>query len=161
MMDRSVKEKAYQKVIEELGYLLGRPGELGKYALDNIGTMATIATVLKMHLSSFFFVGFYRVVDTDMLQIGPYQGEVLACGTIPFGKGVCGVCAEQRRTIIVPDVSLFPGYIACDDETKSEIVVPVMQRNKLIAVLDVDGTHIGDFDVIDQQYLEEIVEYHF
>ena len=113
-MDRSEKKRRYEKALEELGYLLGADG---KYILDDIGKMATISTVLKMNLPHFFFVGFYRATGHRMLQIGPYQGDVLACGTIPYEKGVCGACAARRETLIVPDVSRFPGYIACDDLT--------------------------------------------
>ena len=157
-MDRSEKIKRYEKALEELDYLLGVDG---KYALDEIGKMATISTVLKMNLPYFLFVGFYRVMRDQILQIGPYQGEVLACGTIPYNKGVCGVSAVRQETLIVPDVSQFPGYIACDDETQSEIVVPVMKDGELLAILDVDSVELDDFDQIDQEYLERLVATHF
>ena len=155
------KQARYEKALEELGYLLGTDGVPPKYQLDDIGTMATIATVLKMNLPHFLFVGFYRAMEDNMLQIGPYQGEVLACGTIDYGRGVCGVCAQERRTLIVPDVRQFPHYIACDDETQSEIVVPVLRDGYLLAVLDVDGAEIGLFDEVDQHYLEKLVKNHF
>jgi GAF domain-containing protein len=157
-MDKSEKAKRYEKSLEELDYLLGADG---KYMLDDIGKMATISTVLKMNLPYFLFVGFYRATGDRILQIGPYQGDVLACGTIPYDKGVCGVCATRRETLIVPDVSKFPGYIACDDDTQSEIVVPVMRDGKLLAVLDVDSVDLNDFDEVDQAYLERLVATHF
>ena len=152
------KKTCYQEVLEELEHLLGAEG---KYRLDDIGKMATISTVLKMNLPHFLFVGFYRAAGDGVLQIGPYQGDVLACGTIPYGTGVCGVCAAQLRTIIVPDVAEFPGYIACDDHTRSEIVVPVIRDGALLAVLDVDSTELDDFDEVDQEYLEMLVQAHF
>jgi L-methionine (R)-S-oxide reductase len=157
-MDRSEKEARYQEALQQLDYLLGAGG---KYELDDIGKMATIATVLKMALPAFFFVGFYRATPRRVLVIGPYQGDVLACGTIPYERGVCGACATELRTLIVPDVSEFPGYIACDDLTRSEIVVPVMRDGELLAVLDVDGVGIGDFDETDQHYLERLVQRHW
>ena len=157
-MDRSEKITRYEESLEQLEYLLGVEG---KYALDDIGKMATISTVLKMNLPYFFFVGFYRAMENRVLQIGPYQGDVLACGTIPYESGVCGACAIQRKTLIVPDVSQFPGYIACDDHTRSEIVVPVMRDGELRAVLDVDSIDLDDFDEIDQRYLEALLEAHF
>lgn len=157
-MDRADKENRYRQSLEQLEYLLGVEG---KYALDDIGKMATICTILKMNLPNYFFVGFYRATENQVLQIGPYQGEVIACGTIPYEHGVCGACATQKRTLVVPDVSQFPGYIACDTLTRSEIVVPVLRGGELLAVLDVDSTELGDFDPVDQQYLELLVLAHF
>jgi GAF domain-containing protein len=106
----------------------------------------------------FFWTGFY-VVDPDKqneLVVGPYQGT-LGCLRIPFGKGVCGACAAQRQSIIVPDVHAFFGHIACDSRSNSEIVVPVFDRNgALAAVLDVDSTQFNAFDAADQSGLEAI-----
>ena len=106
----------------------------------------------------FFWTGFY-VVDPDKeseLVVGPYQGT-LGCLRIPFGKGVCGACAAQRQSIIVPDVHAFPGHIACDARSNSEIVTPVFDRSgALAAVLDVDSTRFNAFDKIDHLGLEAI-----
>lgn len=106
----------------------------------------------------FFWTGFY-VVDpakADELVVGPYQGT-LGCLRIPFGKGVCGACAAQQETIIVPDVHEFPGHIACDSRSNSEIVVPVFDADgKLAAVLDVDSADYGAFDEVDREGLEAI-----
>jgi L-methionine (R)-S-oxide reductase len=157
-MDKNIKIERYEKSLNELSHLIGTEG---KYAVDGIGRMALISAVLRANLSYFLFVGFYRVVGDDMLIIGPYQGEMIVCGTIPFGKGVCGACAARKETIIVDDVSKFPGYIACDSETKSEIVIPVFERGELTAVLDVDGASFADFDETDRHYLEEIVAAYF
>ncbi|MEM8617557.1 MAG: GAF domain-containing protein [Pseudomonadota bacterium] len=106
----------------------------------------------------FFWTGFYVVdpLKTDELVVGPYQGT-LGCLRIPFGKGVCGVAAERGETVLVPDVHAFPGHIACDSRTKSEIVVPVFQADgQLAAVLDVDSEQPDAFDAIDQAGLEAI-----
>lgn len=108
----------------------------------------------------FFWTGFY-VVDPqkpDELVVGPYQGT-LGCLRIPFGKGVCGACASEQATQLVPDVHAFPGHIACDSRSNSEIVVPVFNADgTLAAVLDVDSTDFDAFDAVDQEGLEAICE---
>ena len=120
--------------------------------------LATTACLLHIAFDDFFWTGFY-MVDPEKpgeLVIGPYQGT-LGCLRIPFGKGVCGTCAKKKETIIVPDVHEFPGHIACDSRSNSEIVVPVFNKNKeLFAVLDVDSTNYGAFDEIDRENLEKI-----
>lgn len=106
----------------------------------------------------FFWTGFYVVdpLKADELVVGPYQGT-LGCLRIPFGKGVCGACAERRETVIVPDVHAFPGHIACNSRTNSEIVVPVFAADGgLAAVLDVDSEQPDAFDAVDQSGLEAI-----
>jgi len=106
----------------------------------------------------FFWTGFYIVdplKDTELV-VGPYQGT-LGCLRIPFSRGVCGACATQRKTLIVPDVHAFPGHIACDSRTNSEIVVPVFDADgKLAAVLDVDSEQPDAFDEVDRLGLERI-----
>ena len=104
----------------------------------------------------FFWTGFYVVDKPNELVVGPYQGT-LGCLRIPFGKGVCGAAAAKRETIIVPDVHAFPGHIACDSRSNSEIVTPVFDKSgALAAVLDVDSTQFAAFDEIDQAGLEAI-----
>ncbi len=106
----------------------------------------------------FFWTGFYVVdpLKPDELVVGPYQGT-LGCLRIPFGKGVCGACAADRKTILVDDVHAFPGHIACDSRSNSEIVIPVLDgEGKLAAVLDVDSTEFGAFDEVDRAGLEAI-----
>lgn len=120
---------------------------------------ATAASLLAQAFPDrFFWTGFY-VVDPDKreeLVVGPYQGT-LGCLRIPFGKGVCGAAAATRETIVVPDVHAFPGHIACDSRSNSEIVTPVFDKNgALAAVLDVDSTAFNAFDDIDQAGLEAI-----
>ena len=118
--------------------------------------MATINSVLANRFDYYFWTGFYRL-HGDKLVVGPYIGTV-GCLQIEMGKGVCGTAAERRETILVPDVSKFPGHIACDPHSKSEIVVPVFDNaNELIAVFDVDSDRLSAFDEEDQAGLEKIV----
>ena len=128
----------------------------GGQGLDEIALMATINSVLANRFSHFFWTGFYRVCG-DRLVVGPYIGTV-GCLQIEFGRGVCGTAAAKRETVIVPDVTKFPGHIACDPNSKSEIVVPVFDRaGSLIAVLDVDASTLDAFDDVDRRGLEKIV----
>ena len=125
---------------------------------DDIAGMATISAMLH-HSLRHLWTGFYRVVAPNLLRIGPYQGS-LGCLEIPFGKGVCGTAAAERRTIIVPDVSRFPGHITCDARSKSEVVVPVFDRGgALLGVLDVDSEKRAAFDQLDADGLEQIVRW--
>jgi GAF domain-containing protein len=121
--------------------------------------MATVASMLADAFPDFFWTGFY-VVDPargDELVVGPYQGT-LGCLRIAFGRGVCGAAARDRTTQIVEDVNAFPGHIACDSRSASEIVVPVLDASgDLIAVLDVDATRIGAFDGADAEALERLM----
>ena len=121
--------------------------------------MATVASMLNAAFDTFFWTGFY-VVDPAKpceLVVGPYQGT-LGCLRIAFGRGVCGTAAAERRTVIVEDVHAFPGHIACDAASRSEIVLPVIDgAGDLIAVLDVDSTELAAFDAVDQDGLEGIL----
>jgi L-methionine (R)-S-oxide reductase len=128
----------------------------GGEALDEIALMATINSLLAQRFPYFFWTGFYRVCG-DRLVVGPYIGTV-GCLQIELGRGVCGTAAAKRETIIVPDVNAFPGHIACDPNSKSEIVVPVFnEKRELIAVLDVDSSELDSFDEEDRAGLERIV----
>lgn len=124
---------------------------------DEIAEMATLSALIH-HAFGFLWTGFYRVVEPGrLLRVGPYQGT-LGCLEITFGKGVCGTAAAERRTVVVPDVEKFPGHIACDSRSKSEIVVPVLGRDgALIAVLDVDSEALATFDDDDAAGLEALV----
>ena len=151
-MEREQKEETYQRVAKEIRATL--EGEM-----DLIASMATIACLLHHSFDYFFWTGFYRVVAPGKLLVGPYQGT-LGCLHISFDRGVCGAAARREATIIVPDVHQFPGHIACDSNSKSEIVVPVFDgQGDLIAVLDVDSAEYDAFDEVDKRYLEEIVAF--
>lgn len=144
------KSTIYERVTQEIQATL--EGET-----DLLAAMATVVCLLHQALDTFFWTGFYRRVGPDQLLIGPYQGT-LGCLHISFDRGVCGACARSRQTVIVPDVHQFPGHIACDPNSGSEIVVPVFDgQGDLIAVLDVDSDRHNAFDEVDQRYLERIV----
>ena len=152
-LDRPADKAArYAEVAEEIGAVLeGEPNVTAR--------MATVASLLKDAFESYFWAGFY-VVDPEKPQelvVGPYQGT-LGCLRIAFGKGVCGAAAAERKTQIVQDVHAFPGHIACDSRSNSEIVVPVVDgEGRLIAVFDVDSTEFGAFDAVDAEQLEKIL----
>ena len=152
--DRPVDKAArYAEVAEEIAAVLkGEPNRTAR--------MATVASMLAEAFDDFFWTGFY-VVDPDRpreLVVGPYQGT-LGCLRIAFGRGVCGTVAAERATRIVDDVHAFPGHIACDSRSNSEIVVPVFDpEGALIAVFDVDSTRFGTFDAVDAEWLERILQ---
>jgi L-methionine (R)-S-oxide reductase len=125
---------------------------------DEIAEMATVACLVHQAFGH-LWTGFYRVVEPGrLLRVGPYQGT-LGCLEIVFGRGVCGTAAAERRTVVVPDVEKFPGHIACDGRSRSEIVVPVYgPGGELIAVLDVDSDQLAAFDEEDARGLEALVQ---
>lgn len=123
---------------------------------DVIARMANLAALIH-HEFGFWWTGFYRVDDGGVLVLGPFQGP-LACTRIPFGKGVCGTAWAEDRTVVVPDVSEFPGHIACSSESKSEIVVPVRAHGRVVAVLDIDSREHGAFDSTDAVWLGKIAD---
>ena len=142
------KTEAYAAVEAQIGAVLSGID-------DPIAAMATIACLLH-HGFGHLWTGFYRAVSPSLLRVGPYQGT-LGCLEIALGRGVCGTAAAERRTVVVPDVEAFPGHIACDGRSRSEIVVPVLDRaGALIAVLDVDSDRLGTFDEEDARALERI-----
>ena len=147
------KAELYAQVAEEIAAVLA--GEANITA-----RMATVAAMLNASFESYFWTGFY-VVDPekpDELVVGPYQGT-LGCLRIAFGRGVCGTAARSRETQVVPDVEAFPGHIACDSRTRSEIVVPVVDaQGHLIAVFDVDSDQPAAFDEIDRAWLERLLQ---
>ncbi len=128
----------------------------GGETLDDIALMATINSVLSNRFDHYFWTGFYRVCG-DRLVVGPYIGTV-GCLQIEFGRGVCGTAAQKRETIVVPDVHQFPGHIACDPNSRSEIVVPVFDNaGALVAVFDVDSDRPDAFDEEDRNGIEKIL----
>jgi GAF domain-containing protein len=150
------KAERYATVAEEIASVLeGEPNRTAR--------MATIASMLANSFEHYFWTGFY-VVDPDKpreLVVGPYQGS-LGCLRIAFGRGVCGAAAETRQTQLVPDVHAFPGHIACDSRSASEVVVPVFDvAGELIAVFDVDAVEPAAFDETDAAWLEKILRQAF
>lgn len=125
---------------------------------DEIANMANVSACLK-DTFNFWWVGFYRVIGEELV-LGPFQGP-LACTRIRKGKGVCGTARQSSKTIIVPDVDAFPGHIACSSLTRSEIVVPIMKKGEIIAVLDIDSEKPNNFDEVDKEYLEQLVNLEF
>jgi L-methionine (R)-S-oxide reductase len=149
-LDAAAKEERYATVREQIEAVL--EGER-----DLLAGMATVVCLLHNAFPYYFWTGFYRRMGPAELLVGPYQGT-MGCLSIAFGRGVCGTAAQERRTVIVEDVDAFPGHIACDSASKSEIVVPVFDAaGGLIAVLDVDSTIPAAFDDTDRRHLEQIV----
>lgn len=143
------KRERYRLVEEQLRSVLADEPDL-------LAAMASTACLLHNAFPYYFWTGFYRRVSEDELLVGPYQGT-MGCLRIRFGRGVCGACAREERTIVVPDVHAFPGHIACDASSASEIVVPVFDaRGELVAVLDVDSDLPDAFDETDREALERI-----
>jgi GAF domain-containing protein len=125
---------------------------------DNIlSNLSNLTAALKQSFDKISWVGFY-LFDGNKLYLGPFQGKV-ACTEIKLGSGVCGTAAQKRETIIVDDVDKFPGHIACDVDSRSEIVIPILKDNKLFGVLDLDSAEYNSFDETDKKYLEEIINF--
>ncbi|MCF8885798.1 GAF domain-containing protein [Priestia megaterium] len=143
------KQKDYELVIKQLRALL--EGES-----NAIANLANASALLNQFLNEVNWVGFYLMEDGELV-LGPFQG-LPACVRIPLGKGVCGTAAQNQRTERIEDVHAFPGHIACDAASQSEIVVPMVKDGKLLGVLDIDSPIKNRFDEIDQQYLEEFVK---
>lgn len=118
-----------------------------------LSNLANFTAALKQTFSKISWVGFY-LFDGRKLYLGPFQGKV-ACTLIEIGNGVCGTSAEKRQTIIVEDVNKFPGHIACDPDSRSEIVIPIIKNDDLYGVLDLDSNELNSFGKMDQKYLEE------
>lgn len=149
------KSEQFETLIPQIRALIdGEP--------DLVANLANTVGALKEQFG-WFWVGFYLVKPaladpgTEELVLGPFQGPV-ACTRIRKGKGVCGSSWQQSKTLIVPDVEKFPGHIACSSLSKSEIVVPVIRNNKVVAVLDVDSDQYDQFDETDRRYLESIMK---
>ncbi|RPI15447.1 MAG: GAF domain-containing protein [Lysobacterales bacterium] len=124
---------------------------------DAIANAANLAALLYWSLPDLNWAGFYLMERADGdLVLGPFQGKP-ACVRIPVGRGVCGTAAERRRTVLVPDVHAFPGHIACDSASNSEIVVPILRAGRLVGVLDLDSPVLARFDEADAEGLEALV----
>ncbi|MCU5113533.1 GAF domain-containing protein [Bacillus wiedmannii] len=143
------REEQYETVIKQLDALLtGEP--------NVVANLSNASALLNQFLDRVNWVGFY-VTEGNQLVLGPFQG-MPACVRIPFGRGVCGAAAETKTTQLVADVHQFPGHIACDSASNSEIVVPIVKEGTVIGVLDIDSPEKNRFDEVDQRYLEKFVE---
>ena len=127
-----------------------------EYDLYDISILSNVSAILNEYLDNINWVGFYINKDNTLL-LGPFQGKV-ACTTIPFNKGVCGACATTNESIIVPDVHEFPGHIACDSASESEICIPINVKGNFYGLLDIDSPLINRFNNTDKTNLEEIVK---
>jgi len=147
VLDRLRKEDKYALLLKRVKSLVqGEP--------DRLSVMANVSSLLHESFS-FWWTGFYRVVESELL-LGPFQGPV-ACMRIPRGKGVCGTAWERAETVVVPDVNQFSNHIACSPDSRSEIVVPMFEEGRVVAVLDIDSRQLAAFDSSDQFNLEQLV----
>ena len=144
------EEERYRLLTSQLKSLLTKNDNL-------ISNLSNCIAAIKEVFDKVSWVGFY-LFDGEKLYLGPFQGKV-ACTTIEMGKGVCGTAASRKESIIVTDVHKFPGHIACDSGSRSEIVVPILRRDSLIGVLDLDSYDFNSFDETDKKYLEEICKF--
>jgi len=145
----SLRKEQYISLLPQIKALV--EGEKDQYA-----ALGNIMSALKYSMH-FFWVGIY-IVKNNELVLGPFQGPV-ACTRIALGKGVCGTSWKEKKTILVDDVDKFPGHIACSSESRSEIVLPILdKRGEVSMILDVDSEHLAHFSSIDEQYLKELVE---
>ena len=145
------KVDRYKKILIKFDSVI-----FGKLELSSQAKMSLLSALLYMEFSHWTFCGFYLTKNPDLLEIGPYQGDLLPCTHIRIGVGVCGTSLKKKKTIIVNDVREYENYISCDSETLSEIVIPIFRDDEIIAVLDIDSPILKDFDQIDKSYLEKL-----
>ncbi|GGE77264.1 GAF domain-containing protein [Priestia taiwanensis] len=143
------KEEKYELVLKQVEALI--TGET-----NNVSNLANASALLNVFLHDINWVGFYLVDKENQLALGPFQG-LPACVRIPFGKGVCGTAAQERKTLRIADVHTFPGHIACDAASNSEIVIPLIKDDSVLGVLDIDSPIKDRFDEIDEAYLQQFV----
>jgi len=147
-MNQDQKQKRYDRIIDQLRQLLGATD-------DPVSRMATVSSLLYHKMRNYFWIGFYRLIDGKLL-VGPYQGAI-ACQKLQKDTGVCWACINRQESIIIPDVEKFPGHIACDARSKSEIVIPVRNSDgEVIAILDADSEKLDSYDEIDNLNLQTI-----
>lgn len=149
IMEQTKKEGRYGRIYQQLNELLKKPGDFNS-------RLSTIAAVLHHKMDYFFWTGFYLLNEGELI-VRTYQGPA-ACQVLEKGRGVCWACILRGEPIIVADVHTFPGHIACDSRSRSEIVVPLKDKGGIITgVFDIDSKDIGSFDETDQVWLERIV----
>lgn len=139
---------------EKYELLYKQIAEVVKYESDSIALMANISAMIH-HTFGFWWTGFYRVIGKELV-LAPFQGP-MACTRIAYGKGVCGTAWQRGESVVVEDVEQFPGHIACSSLSRSEIVIPIKNKdNDIVAVLDIDSEHLATFDEVDRLSLEKI-----
>lgn len=149
MVNKDILKNRYKRIYNQLQDLLPQTN-------NRIARLATVAAILHFKMPKFSWTGFYFLVNSELI-VGPYQGP-LACQVLDKKKGVCWAGIERKKTIIVPDVNKYPGHIACDSRTNSEIVVPLFDKdNQVWGVLDIDSRQFETFSDIDKEWLEKIV----
>lgn len=148
LITKGTKEEQYESLLPQIKALL--EGET-----DLIANLANLVAALKEQFN-WLWIGFY-LVKNDELVLGPFQGPI-ACTRIKKGKGVCGTSWAMAETLIVPDVEKFPGHIACSSLSRSEIVIPIIRNDKVVAVLDADSIQLNQYDNTDQKYLQQIID---
>lgn len=142
------REKDYQLLLKQVEALIEDEKDL-------IANLSNATALLNQFLKEINWVGFYLLRENELV-LGPFQG-LPACVRIKVGKGVCGTAVSERKTQRIADVNAFPGHIACDAASQSEIVVPLIVNEEVIGVLDIDSPHLDRFDQLDQEYLEKFV----
>ncbi len=149
-MNQEKKQKRYHRLYIQIKDLIDKSSN------NQLSNMATIVAVLHHKMDYFFWTGFYLLQD-EKLQVGPYQGS-LACINLAKNSGVCWSAIDNNSTVLVSDVREFPGHIACDSRSLSELVIPIRnQDHEIIGVLDVDSSELSSFDEVDVEWLEKIV----
>ncbi len=147
ILQQGDKAEQYQSIIPQIKAIVeGEP--------DLIANLANICAALNQQFG-WLWVGFYLVKQNELV-LGPFQGPI-ACTRIAKGRGVCGTAWQQQQVIIVPDVELFSGHIACSSASKSEIVLPIMQNKECVGVLDIDSDELNQFDEVDAKYLQQLI----
>ncbi len=137
--------------LEVIKSLIGNPAA----ALQRLSALCNVAAYLNSILKEINWVGFYIVGEDKRLHVGPFQGKV-ACSELEWNKGVCATAWKSKKSVVVDDVSKFEGHIACDSESKSELVVPIINNDKVVAVLDVDSPLLNNFTISDVNFLEKV-----
>lgn len=149
-MNTTKKQKRYQRLYTQISDLIEKSSN------NPLSNMATIIAVLHHKMKYFFWTGFYMLQD-GKLQVGPYQGS-LACINLAQDTGICWAAINSKKTLVVDDVEAFPGHIACDSRSKSEIVIPLKNKEgEITGVMDVDSSSLNSFDEVDAEWLEKIV----
>ena len=147
LLQATDKDARYRELLPQLASLVdGEP--------DLVANLANLGAALKEALDKASWVGFYRMVGGELV-LGPFQGK-LACVRIAMGRGVCGTAAAEKKTMLVADVDTFPGHIACDAGSRSEVVVPIVKDGRVVGVLDVDSYELAAFDEVDARHLEQV-----